>query len=175
MVNANEFSHVVKLNEIGAGESPVRLSASADERAGLAARFDLAGLDTLDAELMLSCDADGVLAQGRFNAVLAQHCVATGEPVSAIINETVNIRFVNEPVVDPGAEIELEADDCDSMFHDGQGVDLGEAVAQSLGLALDPYPRRPGAQDALKAAGVLNEETAGPFSALAALRDKMKP
>ncbi|MEP7348443.1 MAG: DUF177 domain-containing protein [Sphingorhabdus sp.] len=174
MVSANEFSHVVKLNDIGAGASNIRLSADAEARTGLMARFDLAGLDSLDAELAVSRDPTGVLAKGRFRATLAQYCVATGDPVPATIDEPVNIRFVPEPVVGTDAEIELEADDCDSMFHDGQIVDLGEAIAQSLALALDPYPRSPHAKNALKAAGVVDEESAGPFGALAALKDKMK-
>jgi hypothetical protein len=39
-----------------------------------------------------------------------------------------------------------------------------------LALVLDPYPRGPDAEAALKAAGVLSEEQAGPFAALAKLK-----
>jgi hypothetical protein len=45
-------------------------------------------------------------------------------------------------------------------------------VADELSLALDPYPRSAGAEDALRDAGVLSEEQAGPFAALAALKGK---
>jgi uncharacterized metal-binding protein YceD (DUF177 family) len=58
------------------------------------------------------------------------------------------------------------------MFHDGQTIDLGEAVAQSLGLALNPYPRSLEAERALKAAGVKGEEDAQPVAgAFASLKD----
>jgi len=60
------------------------------------------------------------------------------------------------------------------MFHDGQLIDLGEAVAQSLGLALDPYPRSPNADALLKAAGVKREDEAGPFGVLASLKEKLE-
>lgn len=173
MVNVNEFSHVIKLNDIGAGAANVRLSADADERAGLAARFDLAGLESLEANIAVSRDAKGILAKGRFQAELAQCCVATGDPVSATLDEPVTILFVSEPAVGTDAEIELEADDCDTMFHDGLGVDLGEAVAQSLGLALDPYPRSPKAEIALKVAGVKGEDELTSFGALAGLKDML--
>lgn len=173
MVTSNEFSHIVKLDEIGAGASNVALSADMAARNGLAARFDLAALDSLEADLAVSRDAKGVLAKGRIRATLSQYCVATGDPVPALLDEPMIIRFVPEPVVRADAEIELEADDCDTMFYDGQSVDLGEAVAQSLGLALDPYPRSPDAHEQLKAAGVKAEDEVETLGALAGLRDML--
>ncbi len=171
MVGPNEFSHFVKLDEIGAGPSKVKLSADSEARNGLVARFNLAALDSLDAELAVSRGAKGVLAEGRISATLSQYCIATGDPVPAVLDEPVAIRFIPEPIVGADAEIELNADDCDTMFFDGQGVDLGEAVAQTLGLALDPYPRSPDAQKALKAAGVKAEDEVEPLGALAGLKD----
>lgn len=60
------------------------------------------------------------------------------------------------------------------MFHDGAFVDVGEAVAQTLALALDPYPRAPDADARLAAAGVTVAVEAGPFGALAGLPAKLK-
>jgi uncharacterized metal-binding protein YceD (DUF177 family) len=169
MVTANEFSHVVKLSEVGDHSRNIRLTADAAERSGLMARFDLAALDSLEAEISLKPETAGVVATGRFTASLAQYCIASNDPVPALLNEPIHIRFIPEPVV--GGEIELEAGDCDTMFHDGQTIDLGEAVAQSLGLALDPYPRSPEAQKILKAAGVTAEDEIAPLGALASLKD----
>lgn len=173
MVTANEFSHVVKLSEVSGQGKGVHLSADMETRAALARRFDLASLDLLEADLSLTHDAEAIVATGAFKATLVQTCIASGEPVPATLDEPLHIRFIDEPMAGADSELELIADDCDTMFHDGQTIDLGEAVAQSLGLALDPYPRSPKANDALKAAGVKSEEEAGPFSALAALRDKL--
>jgi uncharacterized metal-binding protein YceD (DUF177 family) len=169
MVSANEFSHVVKLSEVGNHSRNIHLSADDAARERLKARFDLAALDLLEAEISLTPEASGILVTGRFTATLAQSCIASGDPVPAVLEEPLNIRFIPEPVV--GGEIELEADDCDTMFHDGQIVDLGEAVAQSLGLALDPYPRSPEAEKILKAAGVKAEDEVAPLGALASLKD----
>ena len=168
-MSANEFSHMIKLDEIGVGLSTIRLSADPTALCALAARFDLATLENLDAELAVSRDSKGILAEGRIRSTLSQHCIATGEPVRTVLDEPVKIRFVPEPV--DRVEIELEADDCDSMFYEGQSIDLGEAVAQSLGLALDPYPRSPGAAEELKAAGVKAEDEVAPTGALAGLKD----
>ena len=170
MVTANEFSHVIKLSEVGNHSRSIQLAADADARSGLITRFDLAALDSLEAEISLKPEAAGVVATGRFSATLAQYCIASNDPVPAILNEPILIRFIPEPIV--GGEIELEADDCETMFHDGQIVDLGEAVAQSLGLALNPYPRSAEAQKILKAAGVkVEDDVVAPPSAFASLGD----
>ena len=171
MVTRNEFSQVIKLSEVGNHSRNIQLSADAVARAGLMVRFDLAALDSLEADISLAHDAEGVVATGRFTADLAQFCIASHDPVPAKMDEVVNIRFVPEPVVNGEVELELEADDCDTMFHDGQIIDLGEAVAQSLGLALNPYPRSPEAEKMLKAAGVKSEEDVVPTGALAGLKD----
>ncbi len=48
--------------------------------------------------------------------------------------------------------------------------DLGEAVAQSLALAIDPYAVGPSAEQARKDAGLGDEAASGPFAALAGLK-----
>lgn len=169
MVSTNEFSHVVKLSEVGNLSRNIHLVADDAARSGLMARFDLASLDSLEADIALQTEAADVIATGRFTAHLAQYCIASNDPVPAVLDETIHIRFIPEPTI--GGELELEADDCETMFHDGLTIDLGEAVAQSLSLALDPYPRSPEAEKILKAAGVKSEEEAAPLGALAALKD----
>lgn len=167
MVIGSEFSHELKISELGGQTRSIHLSADEAQRAALAQRFDLAALDKLDADLTMTTEGSAIFAMGQLTAQLAQICVATGEPVPADISEPIVIRFIPEPRVEDEAEFELAADDCDVMFHDGQIIDIGEAVAQSLGLALDPYPRSPHADDLLKAAGVKGEDEAGPFGILA--------
>jgi uncharacterized metal-binding protein YceD (DUF177 family) len=175
MTAASEFSFIVKLDDIGQGASQYHIAANDAERAGLAARFDLISLDAMTADLLVSKTAKGILAKGNLTASAVQACIATGMPVPADISETMEILFILEPAED--GEYELDADECDSMFHDGRGVDIGEAAAQSLGLSLPPYPRSKGAQKALRKAGVKSEEEEkienGPFAALAGLKDKM--
>jgi uncharacterized metal-binding protein YceD (DUF177 family) len=169
MVSANEFIHVVKLSDIGGQSRNIRLIADEVARAGLMARFDLAALDLLEADISLDTEGAEVIATGRFTASVAQYCIASNDPVPALLGEPIHIRFIAEPT-DSG-EFELDEDDCETMFHDGQTIDLGEAVAQSLGLALDPYPRSPEAETILRAAGVKSEEEAAPQGALASLKD----
>jgi uncharacterized metal-binding protein YceD (DUF177 family) len=111
-----------------------------------------------------------VRAEGRLLAALDQSCVVTGDPVAAHIDEPFAILFMPEPTAGPDEEIELGESDCDVVFYDGAQIDLGGALADTLALSLDPYPRSAGADAALKEAGVLTEEQTSPFAVLAKLR-----
>ena len=56
---------------------------------------------------------------------------------------------------------------------DGDVHSRGTDPAETMAMALDPYPRSPAAAEALAAAGVKREDEAGAFGALAALRDRL--
>jgi len=167
---SDRFAHQLRLDQVRDGD---RLDIVADdgERAAVAKRLDLASLGRLEAHVCLERTGDVIYAKGRLLASLDQNCVVTGEPVAAHVDEPFAILFVPEPDGGgPDEEIELGEADCDTVFHDGAAIDLGGALADTLALSLDPYPRSAGADAALKEAGVLTEEQASPFAVLAKLR-----
>ena len=169
----SDFAHRLTLDRIRDGDR-LDLVADAAECASICARLDLASLDRLDAHAVLHRSGQQVRATGRLKAALEQRCVATGDPLPVRVDEAFDLIFVPAPTGVPGdEEIELAPDELDTLFHDGQTIDLGAAIADSLALALDPYPRSAEAESALRAAGVISEEEAGPFAALAALKDKL--
>lgn len=166
----DRFAHHLRLDQIRDGE---RLDLVADEaeRAAIARRLDLQGLERLEAHVALAKTGDIVRAQGRLSAALTQSCAVTGDPVAAHVDEPFEILFAPEPSnAGPDEEIELGRSDLDVVFHDGAAIDLGTAIADSLALSLDPYPRSAGADAALKEAGVITEEQASPFAVLAQLK-----
>ena len=167
---SDPFAQPLPIDRIRDGE---RIDVTANEaaRAEIADRLGLTRLDRLEAHVVLERNGANILAKGRVLASLDQSCVITSEPVAAHIDEPFEVKFVPEPTVaTPDEEIELAADDCDIMFHDGATIDLGAAVADSLALALDPYPRSTAAAAALKEAGVMSEAEASPFAVLAKLK-----
>ena len=166
----DEFAHRLPLNQIRDGER-IDLIADDAERRLIADRLDLRGLDRLEAHATLERKGEIVRARGRLKASLCQSCVVTDEPVDAHADEAFDIYFLPEPKTDsPDEEVELVESDCDVVFHDGAAIDLGSAIADTLALAVDPYPRSAGAEAALREAGVLSEAEAGPFAALAKLK-----
>jgi uncharacterized metal-binding protein YceD (DUF177 family) len=167
---SDDFAHRLPLNQIRDGER-IDLAADEGERKRIADRLGLPSLDCLNAHATLERKGEIVRARGRLKASLCQSCVVTGDPVESHADEAFDIYFLPEPTQEtPEEEVELAESDCDVVFHDGAAIDLGEAIADTLALGLDPYPRSAGAEAALKEAGVLTEEQAGPFAALAKLK-----
>lgn len=170
-VSAPEFSRLVRIDTIGERPRSEAIAANEAERAALARRFGLQGIGRLAAEAEVRRKEEEVRAMGRIEAEIVQTCVATGEPVPGRIEESFELVFRPQPKAGAAdEEIELGEADLDTIFYRGGAVDLGEAVAETLGLALDPFPRAPDAAQALREAGVMSEEEAqaesSPFAAL---------
>lgn len=145
--------------------------ADADERAALAVRFGLVRIDQLTADIALERTANGARASGRLAAEWVQSCAVSGEDLPVSAAEPVNLVFVPaRGAGTPAEEIELEADDLDEIEFDGALFDLGEALAQTLALMIDPYAVGPDAEAARRKAGLLDQASSGPFAALAALK-----
>lgn len=176
----SELERLVRVRPLPAG--PVVIAAGAAEREALARRFGLPGIDSLRAEVRLEPRGSAIRAAGKLKAAIRQNCAISGEDFPALIAEELDLRFVPqgtlEPVTEDDAdpegpiEIDLLAVEGDEIEYGGDTFDLGEAVAQSLGLAIDPYAEGPGADEARRKAGIVAEgEQEGPLAAaLAALR-----
>jgi hypothetical protein len=76
----------------------------------------------------------------------------------APVEEMFQVRFVS--VGQETDDIDPELDD--EIPFEGNGIDLGEAAAEQLGLALDPYPRGSG----VEMPAVEDEPEQHPFAAL---------
>lgn len=172
----SEFERPMTLAEARRQSAPLHVGADAEERAAIARRFGLLSVDRLEARLTISVEGDSVTVEGHLDAAVEQSCVASGEPVAATLSAPLAVRFVPNAALEAAqedAEIELASDDLDIIGFDGGRFDLGEMVAESLALELDPYPRSADAERFLRERGVKSEAEAGSFGALAALRDKL--
>lgn len=144
------------------------LEASEAECAALATRFGLIAVKSLKARITLTPDGPTVRATGRLEAQAVQSCAVSGDDLPARIAEPVALHFVPAtPLAE--SELELDAADLDEIEMDGTRFDLGEAVAQGMALAIDPYAEGPTAKEARRKAGLLDEGSSGPFAALKGL------
>ena len=101
-----------------------------------------------------------------------QSCAVSGDDLPVTIDEPLALRFVPETPVDRGGDRARAKASSTRSLTTGTAFDLGEAVAQSLALAIDPFAVGPDAERVRKEAGLLDEAAAGPFAALAALKAK---
>lgn len=145
---APEFSRTVETNAVGEVGLEVGFEANEAERAALARRFGLPGIDRLVASARLRRAADGrIRAKVTFDADVLQSCVVTLETVAGRVSEDFEASFGDVAEIEREFEIEVDVDEEDPPEPIRAGrMELGELVAQHLSLALDPYPRKPGAE-----------------------------
>lgn len=172
-MSTSELSRIVKVRP----QPPQHLEVFADdaECAALALRFSIPEVRSLTATLAFVADGPVVSGKGTLRADLLQTCAVSGEDFPVRIEETLDLRFVPEAdmvTANEDEEIELASDEPDEIGYDGESFDAGEAIAQSLGLAIDPYAEGPIADAVRKAAGIVDEDAPkGPLAeALAALK-----
>jgi uncharacterized metal-binding protein YceD (DUF177 family) len=170
---AAEFSRPIAVEQIGPQETVRAIAANATERQRLAERFGLLALDRLEATVRLRRGGAGlILADGHFEADATQACVVTLEPVPARLALDFALTFGNSTVHGGAVVVGVDEEDPPEEIVNGR-IDLGEAVAQQLAIALDPYPRSPAVQTPAEGvAGDGGSEPAStrPFAALSAWR-----
>jgi Large ribosomal RNA subunit accumulation protein YceD len=162
----------------------VDASADAAERRALAARFDLLELPALRGYGRLERRGDELILRGWLEADVVQECVVTLEPVPTRVRQPIERRYrlggasaAAQSHYEPHGTVILDddADEVEPVI--GREIDVGEAFAEELGAALDPYPRAPGAAlDSSDLGPHVSVGSAdrldGPFAALQRLQEK---
>jgi uncharacterized metal-binding protein YceD (DUF177 family) len=160
---------------------PVTLRPDGAVRQALAGEIGVAAVHLLECDLVFKrWRRDGVELSGAMRARIEQPCVVTLEPVMQQIAENIRMTFIahksalsvpagrsdREMILDP------EGDDPPDEFS-GDTIDVWPVVAEMLMLAIDPFPRAPGA---VFHSSETDEQNAGeaekpsPFAALSALK-----
>jgi phosphate acyltransferase len=147
------FSRPVRVETLPRDGLEQRIEASAAERAALARLNGLQDIASLTADLRVTRAGKGaVRVRGEVLAKVTQTCVITLEPLEAMIQEEVDVRFAppdderaRNHIEAAGDLADLSADDPPDRIDDGR-IDLGALAAEFLALGLDPYPRKPGAR-----------------------------
>ncbi len=158
-----ELHHPVALDRIGPNGAAVAVDAGPGELPAIAARLCIVSLAKLHCTFKLRrIGATTIEAQGALSAQVTETCVVTLDTFDHDVQETFTVHFVPSGTEDDDPDPEA----IDQIPFNGGAIDLGEAAVEQLALALDPYPRKPGAvlpHD-------LAAEPEGPFAGLSALR-----
>ncbi len=183
MTKAGEapLSHPVAVATIKPRGSIAIVEADPDIRDALAAFLQVASLDALVARYALARNGERVTVEGEITVEMHQICVVSLDPFPVRLTVPVRLDFLPapEPAPDSGRrrgdageaidlEIQLNEDDPPEPIVDGV-LDLGAITCEFLALAIDPYPRKPGAVLAAPADAVA---TTSPFAALAGLKPR---
>jgi uncharacterized metal-binding protein YceD (DUF177 family) len=161
-----EFSRLVSVARLGSAPLRFEIEATDQERDRLAQRFDLLRLDRLTAVVSLRrLDRERIELDAAFEAEFAQSCVVTLDPVPGRVAETFTLLYGKLGDEQADCDIDAEAPAFEPLT--GDAIDIGEAVAQELSLALPEFPRLP---DAVVESVDFADADPSPFAALEELR-----
>lgn len=135
-----------------------------EEIAGLLERFDFVSVEQMSAKVSIRKVArDCWDVTGTLSAQVVQRCVISGDPVPEVVDFAIEERYVRK--AESEDDIEVALDGAEPLV--GDAIDIGEVVAQSLGLAVTPWPKSPSSDNSL----VLEDtQVEHPFAGLAALK-----
>ena len=138
--------------------------ASAREREILVTRFKFLDVLSLSAELTIHKSArDCWDVVGQLRGVIVQACSSTGVPLRETLDFLIEERYVRS--VGNQEEVEVHMDEAEPL--ENGAINIGELLAQSLAIAVTPWPRAPEAPEAY----TCDEESPDhPFAGLAALK-----
>ena len=142
----SEFSRVISVARISPKGIEEMLEAKPSEREALAKRFGLVALPSLKAQVTLvPAGQQTIAATGTIEAEVVQCCVVTLEPIKSRLEIDVDIVFIPAEAASGHAEASQEAELEEEIEYFAEGkIDIGEQVAQQLGIGIDPYPRKKG-------------------------------
>lgn len=151
----------------------VKRSATSAEREAIARDLDILACKRLDVRYSITAKGKSghLLVKGAIEADVAQACVVTLEPVPQQISETFEIELVPEGAEEPElpeGEQEILAMPDVEPYREGR-IEAGRIVVEILASALEPYPRKDGAEfDWTDPKGEVAKEN--PFAVLAKLK-----
>jgi uncharacterized metal-binding protein YceD (DUF177 family) len=167
-MSADSWKHPVLVADLPPEGEIFELMPDAATRAALARNVGLLALPALRARLkMIPAGKGGALVEGDLEASVRQTCVVSLEAFDAELCDVITVRFAPEADAAPGLVVELGEGDPPDALVNGV-VDLAAVVTEFLALAIDPYPRKPGAVFVPPAE--TKDPSASPFAALGKLK-----
>lgn len=171
------LSRPIRVDAIKLRGTRFGLEAEPQEKAGIAAMLDLPSVESLEARYMLSRSGERVKLEGTITAAFHQTCTVTLDAFPVALEVPLKLDFAPEEPAEPrrraadetgeiDIEVRLNEDDPPEPITDGL-IDLGAVTLEFLALALDPYPRKPGAMFTEPAP---EEPPESPFASLAQLK-----
>ncbi len=135
-----EFSRILPLEEFRARSIEKVITATAAECEKLAHRLQLLKVESLKAKLTASRESSGIIVvTGELEAKIEKACGKTLEPLSIFIKAPFEVHYITSNRMKYYAqEHDIHAVNGPDLLETDY-LDLGEIVAQSLSLEIDPF------------------------------------
>ncbi len=159
------LNSIIKVERINSdSRNFFKFIASDEERKNLAVRFQFLDVLSLSAELTVCVSARNCWdVVGQMSGSVVQACCSTGAPISETVDFMIEERYVRN--VSSQEAVEVRMDVTEPL--ENEAINIGELLAQSLAIAVTPWPRAHGAPETYTSGEELPDH---PFAGLAALK-----
>ena len=147
-MQARPFSRPFDVSRLGDGNTlHQHVEATPDECDRLARFLETVAVRRLQADVVLTRRGRQIRGEFHVRSDIVQTCVVTLDDLDTALDEEFSLVF--DPDVRPSGEFDeplsVTDDDPPEPLVD-EMVDAGVAVGEMMALALDPWPRKPGAE-----------------------------
>ena len=168
-----EFSHSVDLLAGPVKGKKFHLAADEETCAKVASRLGIPAVKNLEGDLALHVSRTEINVKGVLKATLIRECVASLEEMTETIDEEFDTMFLRQggdsARFKETDEESWDGEEVPPEIHDADSFDLGEFLVQQLALAMEAFPRKPGAASLTDSYG--GADNVSPF---AILREKVE-
>lgn len=177
MIQAPQFSYPFDLSSVSQAGHQETVEVPPSACRTIAAAYGIDGIEDFTASFRLTRVSRNEFAlKGHFSAVVLQTCILTLKPMRTLTEADFERRY---DIVAPRTLkqessktiVELESEERETL--QGTSLDLAVPLLEELSLAIDPYPKLPGARFA--GGSPENSARESPFAVLRTLKDKMEP
>jgi uncharacterized metal-binding protein YceD (DUF177 family) len=177
MTHALSFSYPFDLSSVSRAGSEEAFEVPEAACQVIAETYEVDGIEDFTARFRLTRLSKNEYAlEGHFAVTILQTCIVTLKPLHTVAEQDFKRRYDIAPHHAArrevsSANVELESEDRETLH--GTSLDLVRPLLEELSLAIDPYPRIPGA--ALERSSKEQSAEESPFAVLRALKDKLEP
>lgn len=138
------ISEALNISDLDGEPRRVTLEAAAEDLSALAEHFDVPSVERLKGEMDVTRHGTLIRVAGSIDAELGRTCVVSLEPMRELINENFAMEFTTEVADEAGEDGEGDLDAPEPLS--GEVLELADVLMEQLVLAMNPHPRKEGAE-----------------------------
>lgn len=162
----NGYEKLIRIEDLSSRPKSYNVVFPGEALEKVAQRLEAESAALVEAVFDISRSGPVILIEGRVRAKLVRTCVTSLEPMDEEIDEAFSfeLELVDE-MPDLAAEVEIDIEAPEPIT--GDTIDLAEQAIQQVSLAMEPFPRKAGAEPVKDEA---EQPSLSPFAALKSLK-----
>lgn len=162
----NGYQKLVRIEDIASRPKSYKVVFPDNAFGKVAERLETVAVKSLEATFEISRSGPVIFVEGHVKSELVRTCVSSLEPMDETIDDDFSFELEQvDEMPDLSGEVEIDIEAPDPIT--GDTIDLAEQAIQQVSLAMEPFPRKEGAEPVKDEA---EQPSLSPFAALKSLK-----